>query len=251
MPKKKNLTKQDIEDVSTYESYTTKTTLGQTGISMNDIPIRIKCLNEKQKILKNAIEEKEIVIVNGPSGVGKTYLSLLMALHLLKTEPKYKQISLVKSVQTITGESIGYLPGDINEKIFPYMYSYVGNLNKIFHDKDTSKKLIDKGIIEFLPIAYVRGINIDSQICIIDETQNIDSHTFKTIITRIGTNSKFIFLGDTEQVDRKYRDESCFLKICNMFKDSEFVSVVNFTDEDCIRNPIIPKVLSVLDANNI
>jgi phosphate starvation-inducible PhoH-like protein len=251
MAKKKNLTKQDIEDVSTFETYLPPKTNGHNGISINDISIKIKCLNEKQKLLKNTIEEKEIILVNGPSGVGKTYLSLLMALHLLKTQPKYRQITLVKSVQTITGEGIGYLPGDINDKIFPYMYSFVGNLNKIFRDKETSKKLIEKGIIEFLPIAYIRGINVDSQICIIDETQNIDPHTFKTIITRIGNDSKFIFLGDTEQIDRKIRDESCFSRICEMFKDSEFVSVINFTDDDCVRNPIIPKILDVLTKNNL
>ena len=254
MARKRNLSKEDIDDVSTYEDYTLTHNNGngnEKGVRIQDLPIKIKCLNEKQKTLKKAIEDKEITLVNGPSGVGKTYFSLLMAIHLLKTETKYKQISLVKSVQTITGESIGYLPGDINEKIYPYMYSYIGNLNKIFHNKDTSKKLLEKGIIEFLPIAYVRGINIDSQICIIDETQNIDRHTFKTIITRIGTDSKFIFLGDTEQVDRKYKKESCFMKICDMFKDNDFVGVVNFTDDDCIRNPIIPHVLNVLEENNI
>jgi len=95
------------------------------------------------------------------------------------------------------------------------------------------------------------GILSKNCVAIIDETQNIDLHTFKTIITRIGNNSKFIFLGDTEQIDRKIKNESCFSKICDMFKDSEFVGVVNFSEEDCVRNPIIPKVLDVFAKNNL
>lgn len=246
MAKKKNLTRQDIEDVSTYETYFTKTN-GQNGTSINDIPIKIKCLNEKQKILKNAIEEKEIVISIGPAGTGKTYLSLLTALHLLKTEPKYKKIVLVKSLTTIKGEEVGYLPGTLWEKLEPYMYSFTGNLDKILNSKSIQKSLMEKGIIEIMPIAYIRGVTCDNSIIIIDETQNLEMHTFKTIITRIGQNSKMIFLGDIEQCDRKDKKESCLEKVVHLFKDTDFVGTVEFEDEDCVRNPIIPKILKILD----
>ena len=250
MARKKNLTKQDIEDVSTYDTYYPPKTNGHNGISINDIPIKIKCLNEKQKLLKNAIENKEITISIGPAGTGKTYLTLLTALHLLKTEPRYKRIVLVKSLTTIKGEEVGFLPGTLWEKLEPFMYSFTGNLDKIFNSKTMAKALIDKGIIEIMPIAYIRGVTVDNAVVIIDETQNMDMHTFKTIITRIGHSSKMIFLGDIEQCDRKDKKDSCLEKVINIFKDKDFVGTIEFVDEDCVRNPIIPMVLKVLDEIN-
>lgn len=251
MVKRKNLTKEDIEDVSTYENTIHKITLNGNGngIRLNDIPIKVKCLNEKQKLLKTAIEEKEITICLGPSGTGKTYLSLITALHLMKTQPTYQRLLLVKSLTTIKGEEVGYLPGTLWEKMEPYMYSFTGNLDKIFYSRAITKSLIDKGIIEVVPLAYIRGITIDNAIVIIDETQNIDFHSFKTIITRIGKNSKMIFLGDVEQIDRKEKKESCLRRVVNLFSDKDYVGTIEFTNDECVRNPIIPKILDVLNGN--
>lgn len=110
---------------------------------------------------------------------------------------------------------------------------------------------MDKKLIEVLPIAYIRGLSIDDSIVILDETQNLDFHTFKTLITRIGNNSKYIFLGDIEQVDRKNKKESCLKTIIEIFKDSDIIGTVEFNDSDCVRNPIIPKILEKLRENNI
>ena len=247
MAKRKNLTKEDLEDVSTYtyESSINKN-LTNNKINLRDIPIHIKCLNEKQKLLKQAIENQEIVISKGAPGTGKTYLSLLTALHLLKTEPKYKKIILIKSLQVIKGEEVGFLKGSLEEKITPFMYSFTGNLDKIFNSQTITKALIEQGVIELYPIAYTRGVQWDNAIIIVDETQNVDMHSFKTIITRIGYSSKMIFLGDTEQIDRKNKYESCLDKICELFKDKEFVSVITFNDDESVRNPLIPKILEIL-----
>ena len=217
-------------------------------VDIKNIPIRVKCLNEKQKKLKKSIEEKEITIAIGPAGTGKTYLTLITALHLLKSRPeKYKKIVLMNSVVVIRGEELGFLPGTLQEKMEPYMWSYTGNLNKIFGNRTTSKKLMDAGIITIEPIAYVRGNTMDNSIVIIDETQNIDFHTFKTIVTRIGKSSKMVFLGDVEQVDRRGKD-SCLESVFEAFKPSEDVGTVEFVDSECVRNPIIPKVLKVLNT---
>jgi phosphate starvation-inducible PhoH-like protein len=105
--------------------------------------------------------------------------------------------------------------------------------------------MIESGVITIEPIAYVRGNTMDNSLVIIDETQNIDMHTFKTIVTRIGKNSRMIFLGDIEQVDKK--GKSCLATAHRIFKDQEFVGTVEFEKEDCVRNPIIPLVLEVLD----
>jgi len=246
--KKKNLTKDDLLDVSIYESSKNNQTKNyKNRTRLLDIPINVKCLNVKQKELKKAIEGKQVVISSGPAGTGKTYVSLLTALHILKTEPQYSKLILVKSLQTIKGEDIGYLPGDLKEKMEPYMYSFKGNLDKIFESSYVTSALSEQGIIEVLPIAFVRGVTIDNAIVIIDEAQNIDMHTFKTIITRIGSNCKMIFLGDVEQIDRKNKEESCLEKVSKLFGDNEYASTVNFTDDESVRNPIIPKLLKILN----
>ena len=110
---------------------------------------------------------------------------------------------------------------------------------------------MEKKIVEVSPLAYARGLSIDNSIVIIDEAQNIDAHTFKTIITRIGEDSKYIFLGDTEQIDRRRKGESCLSQVISLFKDSDLVGCIEFTDDDCVRNPIIPKILTKLRDGGI
>jgi phosphate starvation-inducible PhoH-like protein len=244
MAKKKNLSEADYTAVAEWEDASQRVEYKKT-IRLDDIKINVKCIGIKQKELKKAIEAKEIVIAIGPAGTGKTYLSLITALHLLKTNPQYRKIVLIKSVTTIPGEELGFLPGTLQEKMEPYMWSYLGNLNKIFGDRVTTKRLMESGVITIEPIAYVRGNTMDNSIVIIDETQNIDMHTFKTIATRIGKNSRMIFLGDVEQIDKK--GKSCLAAAHRGFKDQDFVGTVEFAKEDCVRNPIIPLVLKVLD----
>lgn len=247
MAKKKNLSREDLEDVSTYESNTYLQNGGNNNsLRLQDIKIQVKCLNEKQKQLRRAIEEKDVVISTGPAGTGRTYMSLLTALHLMKTKPKYKRLVLVKSLQTIKGEDIGYLPGNLWDKMEPYMFSFTGNLDKIFYNPSITKGLIEKGVIEIFPITYIRGVTMDNCIVIVDEAQNLSMHTFRTIITRIGRNCKMVFLGDTEQVDLKNKEMSCLSRVAELFQDQEYAGSVMFEDEDSVRNPIIPELLKLL-----
>jgi phosphate starvation-inducible PhoH-like protein len=110
---------------------------------------------------------------------------------------------------------------------------------------------MDAKLVEVLPLAFIRGLSIDNSVVIIDEAQNIDPHTFKTMMTRIGDNSKYIFLGDVEQIDRKRKSESCLATVVEIFKDSNIIGTIDFKDEDCVRNPIIPIILSTLRENGI
>lgn len=102
-----------------------------------------------------------------------------------------------------------------------------------------------------MPIAFVRGITFDNSIVIIDEAQNLSFHTFKTLVTRIGEDSKYIIMGDVEQIDRRNKNESPLEKICEIFEDSETVGTIEFKNEDCVRNPIIPELLSKLREHEI
>ncbi len=204
--------------------------------------------NEKQQQLIDLIQQNEVVIAKGVPGSGKTYVALATALNLLGET--YKKIILVKSVVTLPGEDTGFLPGGIAQKMDPFIMSYTWNIDKICGE-GSAKDLMDKKLVQVLPLAFIRGLSIDDSIVIIDETQNIDNHTFKTIMTRIGENSKYIFLGDSEQVDRKYVDESCLNTVVNLFSNTNIMGIIEFNDEDCVRNPIIPKILSVLRSGNI
>ena len=218
-------------------------------IQLLNFPIKIKCLNERQKQLRRAIENKQVVISTGPAGTGKTYLSLLTALSIMKKEPHtYRQLKLVKSLQTLPGENPGTLPGTLEEKLDPHMISFTGNLDKILGWKTARMELQRKEVIEYQPLAYVRGVTIDNAIVIIDEAQNIDMHTFKTIITRIGKNCKMIFLGDVEQIDRRVKSESCLSQVAEMFAGFEHSESVTFTAAESVRNPIIPDLLDLLKA---
>ena len=204
--------------------------------------------NQKQQQLVNLIEDKEVILATGVAGTGKTYVALATALSLLG--PIYKKVVLVKSVTTLPGEEIGFLKGGMEQKMEPFVMSYVWNIDKIC-GQGSALSLMNKKIIEVLPLAFIRGLSIDNSIVIIDEAQNIDTHTFKTMMTRIGEDSKYIFLGDVEQIDRKKKSESCLQKVMDIFKDSPIIGTIEFTDEDCVRNPIIPKILSILRENGI
>ena len=173
--------------------------------------------NERQAELIELIEEREIVIATGIAGSGKTFCALATALGLLGET--YKSIILVKSVTTLPGEDIGYTPGTFQQKMEPFLMSYTWNIDKL---------------------------SIDNAIVIIDETQNIDYDTLVAIITRIGTDSKYIFLGDTEQIDRKKKEESCLKLILELFKDDDIVGTIEFSDDECVRNRIIPLILQKL-----
>lgn len=189
-----------------------------------------------------SIDSKEhLYITDNHVVTHNTFIALYNALKLL--EQGYKRIVLVKSVTTLEEENIGFLPGDLETKMQPFMMSYTGNLNKLVGEKEAEQMFKDK-IVEILPLAYIRGINIDDSIVLLDETQNLNLNTFKSIITRIGTNSKYIIMGDTEQIDMKDRNKSALIKVMELFKDSDVVGTVEFTDEDCVRNPIIPYLLN-------
>lgn len=202
-----------------------------------------KPLNDKQAEFVGSIKSNEITICKGPSGSGKTYVALATALSLLGS--KYSEIILIKSVTTVPEEDIGFLPGDANEKMDPFVMSFTWTIDKIC-GKGAAKSLMDKKLITVMPISYTRGISIDHSIVIIDEVQNLSFKTFKTLITRIGDHSKYILMGDTEQIDRRYQNESPLAVMYDVFSEMDEMGAVEFTDEDCVRNPLIPKVLKEL-----
>mgnify|MGYP003111121746 FL=1 len=206
--------------------------------------VSVKCKTENQKALVNAIKEKEVIICSGPAGTGKTYLACAEALKLIKRYAKYKKIVIVKSVTTLKNEEIGFLKGGLREKMEPFMFSFVHNFEKLVGQAITSR-LRELKTIEELPIAYMRGINLDRSIIIIDEAQNISQDNIRTIMTRLGKDSKMIFLGDERQQDSRGHNGLTFLM--DHFQDIEEIGCVQFNKSDVVRNPLIAKIERVFD----
>jgi phosphate starvation-inducible PhoH-like protein len=214
---------------------------------LKGMSIRTKCRNENQKNLVNSIKDNEITIVSGLPGTGKTYLACAEALKLIKSKPKYKKVLLVKSVTQLPGEELGFLPGDLHDKLDPYMISFIDNFEKIIGESLT-KKLRELGLIKIQPLAFVRGRSIDNTIIIVDEAQNISIENMRTLMTRIGDNSKMVILGDVKQKDIKNKNNSSLETILERFRDHDDFGCVELRNpDDVVRNPIIKIIEKTFD----
>lgn len=211
--------------------------------------IKFKCKNVKQKEYARLIENEnvEMVFVKGQAGCGKTYVAVAKALQLLQENDKYEKIYLITSAVQ-SEEILGMLPGTVDEKLMPSMMSFLIVIDELI-GKSTREKLFEQGYIEFMPISYLRGVNLKSCIVLGDELQNLSIRGMKTLLTRISYDSKFIIMGDIEQIDNpKLKKETSGLGfIVNKIKSNPDtrMGVVEFGDEDVVRNPIINTILNL------
>ena len=204
---------------------------------------RKKFLSEGQKEYYDILKENEITICTGPAGVGKSYIAMKAAVELLMDENNsYEKIIIVRPAVEAE-EKLGALPGNLEEKLDPYIFPSYYLLNKII-GKEAREKLKESDVIEVFALAYMRGMNIDNSILIFEESQNSTPSQMKLLLTRIGFNSKFFISGDVEQTDR-YKDKtlSGLYDAVNRFKDMENVGTYSFQSKDIIRNPLITKIL--------
>jgi len=200
--------------------------------------VQIKCKSEGQGLLLNSIKNNQITICSGRAGSGKTYIASAQSVKMLKAG-EYRKVILIKSVVTLKNEEIGYLKGSMEEKLNPFIDSFIDNFDKIIGKGDFDS-LRAEGIIDVVPIAFARGRTLDNSIIIIDEGQNIDVDNMKSLMTRIGENSKMIILGDIKQKDIKNKKSSSLEIIIEKFKDvPDFGTVKLYSDKDVVRNPII------------
>jgi len=205
--------------------------------------VNLSARNDSQKILLKSIKDNQITICAGPAGSGKTLCAIYMALSLLRERSNsFQKILLVKSVTVLKNEELGFLKGDLREKVDPFMESFKSNAKKLFSITNVDT-LFESSIIHFMPLAYIRGTNLDNAIIILDETQNVSSDNARTLLTRIGDNSKIICLGDTNQIDLRNKADSSLEVLLKIFKDTEDVGCIEMdeNDENC-RNPIIKTI---------
>jgi phosphate starvation-inducible PhoH-like protein len=202
-----------------------------------------KFLSESQKLYYEKLKTSEITICSGPAGVGKSYIAMKAAIDLL-ADPStpYEKIIIVRPAVEAE-EKLGSLPGNVEEKLDPYIFPSYYLLNKIIC-KDAREKLKDIEAIEVFALAYMRGMNIDNSILIFEEAQNATPNQMKLLLTRIGFNSKFFISGDLEQTDR-YKDKthSGLWDAMKRFSDLDNIGTHEFKDTDVVRNPLITKIL--------
>lgn len=193
-----------------------------------------------QKKFLECLPKNDIIFAVGPAGTGKTYLSVLYAVSMLKSN-QVKKIILVRPVVE-AGEKLGFLPGDVKEKIDPYLIPLYDGLHEAL-GKESVTKLMEKGTIEIAPLAYMRGRTLDDAIIILDEGQNTSLLQMKMFLTRLGFGSKMIITGDVTQIDLPSRHNSGLVEALELFKDIARIAVVNFTDVDVMRHPLVQKII--------
>jgi phosphate starvation-inducible PhoH-like protein len=209
-----------------------------------------KFLTTHQEDFYNILKNNQITICSGPAGVGKSFIAMKAAVDLLMDPTNaYEKIIIVRPAVEAE-EKLGALPGNLEEKLDPYIFPSYYLLNKII-GKDAREKLKEAEVIEVFALAYMRGMNIDNSILIFEEAQNSTPNQMKLLLTRIGFNSKFFISGDIEQTDRyKDKKQSGLYDALQRFKGIDDIGVYDFRNAKNVRNPLIGKILDEYDKEN-
>ena len=196
--------------------------------------------SEKQSDYIKALKENEIVMSLGPAGTGKSFLAVSVAITLL-LEKKVERVILSRPAVE-AGEKLGFLPGDMKEKVDPYLRPLYDALYELFGPDKIDKK-IESGEIEIAPLAFMRGRTLKNCFAILDEAQNATETQIKMFLTRIGENSKLVVNGDPSQIDLINKKNSGLIKSRNILKDINEIKVIEFDHNDVVRHPLISKII--------
>jgi phosphate starvation-inducible PhoH-like protein len=186
------------------------------------------------------MEKNPIVFSTGVAGTGKTYLAVAYAVSQLKNE-KIKKIILTRPAVE-AGESLGFLPGDMKEKVDPYLRPLYDALNEIL-GAETVERLLEKEIIEIAPLAFMRGRTLNDAVVILDEAQNTTQAQMKMFLTRMGQNSQIIVTGDITQIDLIKKKDSGLIQACQILQDIDGIEMVHLSELDVVRHPLVQKII--------
>ena len=243
--KKMNLTVFDVEDIfdSSSDGEAHRPAPEATIVHGTDGK-PIKARNKTQQEMVKAYFDNDLVFAVGPAGTGKTYIAIALAVRALKNR-EIKRIILTRPAVE-AGERLGFLPGDLKDKLDPYLQPLYDALGDMIPVKKLQDFIAD-GTIQIAPLAYMRGRTLDRACVILDEAQNTNIAQLKMFLTRMGVNAKFIVTGDASQVDLPRREDSGLLKGISLVKNIKGVSTVFFTSEDIVRHPLVTKIVKAFD----
>lgn len=193
------------------------------------------------------IRKKDIVIGIGPAGTGKTYLAVVCAVAALKSG-KVKRILLTRPAVE-AGENLGFLPGDLQEKVDPYLRPLYDGLNDVLGPEGVAKAL-ERGLIEIAPLAYMRGRTLDDSFVILDEAQNTTPEQMKMFLTRLGFGSQMVITGDVTQIDLPKGKKSGLIEAERILRQIEEIGMVYFTEQDVVRHALVQKIIVAYNEDN-
>tara|TARA_Y100000590_G_scaffold470318_1_gene663665 strand:+ start:1310 stop:2326 length:1017 start_codon:yes stop_codon:yes gene_type:complete len=202
--------------------------------------------SKKQKEYVRSLKNNQVVISLGPAGTGKTYLAVAVALSML-LEKKVERIILSRPAVE-AGERLGFLPGDMKDKIDPYLRPLYDSLYDLL-DYEKIQRKIESGAIEIAPLAFMRGRTLKNSFAILDEAQNATETQIKMFLTRIGENSKLVVNGDPSQVDLPNKNQSGLIKSKTILKNIKEISIINFDHQDVMRHPLVTKIVAAYQKN--
>ncbi len=211
---------------------------GVVAVTSKGKQIRAKTVGQKNYV--DAIKQKTVVFGVGPAGTGKTYLAVCLAVAAFKNKQVEKIILTRPAVEA--GEKLGFLPGDLQTKVDPYLRPLYDALQEML-GVETYAKLMERGVIEVAPLAYMRGRTLSSAFIILDEAQNTTKEQMKMFLTRMGEGSKVVVTGDVTQIDLPEGKKSGLLHAVRILKDVEGVEVCHLTDKDVVRHPLVMRII--------
>lgn len=224
----------------------TKLSSGTVGVTFRGKPI--KCKTVGQKAYVDAIKKNTVVFGVGPAGTGKTYLAVCLAVQAMKQKQAEKIILTRPAVEA--GEKLGFLPGDLQTKVDPYLRPLYDALQEML-GVESYTKLMERGAIEIAPLAYMRGRTLSNAFIILDEAQNTTKEQMKMFLTRLGDGSKMVITGDVSQIDLPEGKKSGLVHATKLLKDVEGISVINLTDKDVVRNTLVMRIVRAYDKENV
>jgi phosphate starvation-inducible PhoH-like protein len=215
---------------------------GEITTTFRGKPIRVKTIGQKHYV--TTIKKRDIVFGIGPAGTGKTYLAVVLAVAALK-EGSVKRIVLTRPAVE-AGENLGFLPGDLQEKVDPYLRPLYDALYDVMGPEQTAKAL-ERGLIEIAPLAYMRGRTLDDSFIILDEAQNTTPEQMKMFLTRLGFGSKMVITGDVTQIDLPRGKKSGLIEANAILQGIEEIGFVQFAEEDVVRHSLVQKIIVAYD----
>ncbi|HVY52963.1 MAG TPA: PhoH family protein [Gammaproteobacteria bacterium] len=222
----------------------------EVGTKSFDIPIRrgaVKARGEHQVEYVRNMLHHDINFGIGPAGTGKTYLAVACAVNALETE-RVSRIVLVRPIVE-AGERLGFLPGDLAEKVHPYLRPLYDALYEMIGFEQV-EHLLERDVIELVPLAYMRGRSLNDSFIILDEAQNTTAEQMKMFLTRIGFNSKAVITGDVSQIDLPNRRDSGLIQAMEVLKTVKGISFTQFQPSDVVRHPLVQSIVEAYDKHN-
>ena len=212
-------------------------------MSISGRPVKPKTLG--QKVYTDKIKNNTIIFGIGPAGTGKTYLAMAAAIHAFKNNDVNRIILTRPAIEA--GENLGFLPGDMQQKVDPYLRPLYDALYEIM-GADQFQKNVEKGAIEVAPLAYMRGRTLDNSFIVLDEAQNTTPEQMKMFLTRIGFGSKAVITGDITQIDLPGGKRSGLIESTKILKGIDGIEIVTLTNKDVVRHPLVQKIINAYEV---